>query len=185
MKGRLRDLAKIDTIYRKESRTVRVRLRRTYAGAEGIELATVITPVDVHELFRAIYTGLDDDQEHFVMMVLNAAGQVVGYKLIGSGAQDRVYVDCKIVFRNALLLGAHSIIVAHNHPTGVLTPSAADIDLTARLVLAGKILEIPLLDHFILGQHTAYVSLYDKNPKLFMATVEEPGDTPGGRDAAG
>jgi DNA repair protein RadC len=185
MKGRLRDLTSVETIYRKEIRTVRIRLRRTYAGSEDIELATVVTPADVHELFRAIYAGLDDDQEHFMMLVLNAAGQVVGYKLIGSGAQDRVYVDCKIVFRNALLLGAHSIIVAHNHPTGVLTPSAADIDLTARLALAGKILEIPLVDHFILGQHTSYVSLYEKYPTLFMPTVEEPGDTPGGSDAVG
>lgn len=177
MKGRLRDLTDVETMYRKEIRTVRVRLRRTYAGSEDIELATVVTPADVRELFRAIYAGLDDDQEHFVMMVLNAAGQVVGYKLIGSGAQDRVYVDCKIVFRNALLLGAHSIIVAHNHPTGVLTPSAGDIDLTARLAIAGKILEIPLLDHFILGHHTDHVSLREQCPRLFAAGSEESGDS--------
>lgn len=185
MKGRLRDLTSVETIDRKEIRTVRVRVRRTYAGSEDIELATLATAADVHELFRAIYAGLDDDQEHFVMLVLDAAGQVVGYKLIASGAQNRVYVDCKIVFRSALLLGAQAIVVAHNHPTGVLTPSAGDIDLTARLALAGKILEIPLLDHFILGKHDDHVSLYEKHPMLFMPTPGEHGEEPGGSDAVG
>ncbi len=58
-------------------------------------------------------------------------------------------------------------------------------ELTTLLAFAGKVLDIPVLDHLILGQHTDYVSLYDKHPTLFMATVEEPGDTPGGSDAAG
>ena len=170
MKSRLRDFTNVETIYRRKLQTVRVRLRRTYVGSKDIDLLTVATPSDVHAILRAIYAGLDDDQEHFLMLVLNGAGQVVGYKLIGSGAQDHVYVDCKIVFRNALLLGAHSIIVAHNHPSGSFVPSAGDLELTSRLVIAGKVLEIPLLDHCILGPHMDYISLYTKHPNLFEAS---------------
>jgi DNA repair protein RadC len=171
MKSRLRDLTNVETIYRRTLQTVRVRLRRTYACSDDIELITISKPADLHAIFRAIFDGLDDDQEHFVMLVLNAAGQVVGYKLIGSGTQDYVYVDCKIVFRNALLLGAHSIIVAHNHPTGTPVPSAADIELTRKLAVAGKVMDITLRDHFILVQHAEPVSLYQKYPRLFEAAL--------------
>ena len=174
MKSRLRDLTNVETIYRRTLQTVRVRRRRSYAGADEIELITISKPADLHAIFRAIYDGLDDDQEHFMMLVLNGAGQVVGYKLIGSGGQDHVYVDCKVVFRNALLLGAHSIIVAHNHPSGSLVPSAADLELTRKLAVAGKILDIAVLDHFILGQHADPVSLREKHPELFDGSSLSP-----------
>lgn len=180
MKSRLRDFTNIETVYRRELRTVRVRLRRTYVASRDIELVTISTLGDVHDIFRAIFAGLDDDQEHFVMLVCNAPGQVVGYKLIASGAQDHVYVDCKIVFRNALLLGAHSIVVAHNHPSGSLSPSPGDIDLTSRLVIAGKVLEIPLLDHLILGPQAEYVSLHAQHPRLFAIYEEGADDEQGG-----
>ena len=194
MKSRLRDLTNVETIYRRTLQTVRVRLRRTYsarggaseprvclqtvrvrrrrsyAGADEIDLITISTPADLHAILRAIYNGLDDDQAHFLVLVLNAAGQVVGYKLIGSGGPDHVY-DCKVIFRNALLLGAHSIIVAHNHPSGSLVPSAADLELTSKLAVAGKALDIILRDHFILAQHAEPVSLYQKHPKLFDAAL--------------
>lgn len=176
MKSSLRDFTNVETVYSRKLQTVRVRLRRTYVGSEDIELLTVATPADVHAIFRVIFAGLDDDQEHFVLLVLNGAGQVVGYKLIGSGGQNHVYVDSKIVFRNALLLGAQCIIVGHNHPSGSLAPSAGDLELTRRLVVAGKILDIPLLDHCILGHHTDYLSLYEKHPHLFDASGDEPGD---------
>lgn len=167
MKSRLRDYTNVETIYRREIRTVRVRLRRTYVGSEDIELLTVGTPADVHAICRAIYAGLDDDQEHFLLLVLNGAGQAMGYKLIASGTQDHVYVDSRIVFRNALLLGAHSIIVAHNHPSGSLEPSTGDIELTRKLASAGQLLDIPLLDHLILDNHASYVSLHEQHPALF------------------
>lgn len=174
MRGRLRDLTNVETIYRRESRTVRVRLRRAYVRSEDVVLTTIATPADVHALLRAVYAGFDDDQEHFVMLVLDAAAQVTGYTLIASGSQDRVYVDAKLVFRKALLLGAQSIIVAHNHPTGVTKPSRADIELTERLVSAGRAIEIPLLDHFILGKGQEHLSLYSREPAMFVTSEHEP-----------
>jgi DNA repair protein RadC len=175
MKGRLRDFTNVGTIYRRDIRTVRIRVSRIHARSEDIELNTIVTPADVHELLRAIYAGLDDDQEHFVMLVLDAAAQVTGYTLMGSGTQDRVYVDAKLVFRKALLLGAHSIIVAHNHPTGTVVPSRADIELTTRLVMAGRVIDIAVLDHFILGKGTEHLSMHGASPELFVMSDNEPG----------
>ena len=175
MKGRLRDLTNVETIYRRDIRTVRIRLRRIYARSEDVELTTIATPADVHELLRAIFAGLDDDQEHFVILVLDAAAQVTGYALVGSGAQDRVYVDPRLVFRKALLLGAHSIIVAHNHTAGSVVPSRADLDVTTRLVIAGKVLDIAVLDHVILGKGEEHLSLRITFPTLFVMSDNEPG----------
>jgi DNA repair protein RadC len=191
VKGRLRDLTRIDTIYRVETlgrrkvRTFRVRRRRQFNNW------TNGGPIMVHALdvalalVRDVLAGLDPDQEHWVMLVLDTANHAEGYKIIGSGAQDRVDVDCAQVFRSALLLGARSIVVAHNQPRGQLAASLRDMRLTTLLAFSGKVLDIPVLDHLILGQHTSYVSLYEKYPTLFMPTVEEPGDTPGGSDAVG
>jgi DNA repair protein RadC len=175
MKGRLRDLTNVETIYRRDIRTVRIRLRRTFARSEDVELNTIATPADVHELLRAIFAGLEDDQEHFVILVLDAAAQVTGYSLIGSGMQDRVHVDVRFVFRKALLLGAQGIIIAHNHPTGVLVPSRADLELTVELVRAGRLLDIAVLDHVILGQGEEHLSLRITSPALFVMSDNEPG----------
>lgn len=82
-------------------------------------------------------------------------------------------IDCAQVFRSALLLGAQSIVNAHNQPHGQLAASPRDLKLTTLLTFAGKVLDIPVLDHLILGQHLDYVSLYDQHPMLFMPTPEE------------
>jgi DNA repair protein RadC len=192
MKGRLRDLTKIDTIYRVETlgrrkvQTIRVRRRQRFMTQTKKGGPVVVNGLDVVlTLFRGVLAGLEHDQEHWVMLVLDATNQAEGYKIIGSGAQNRVDIDCAQVFRSALLLGARSIVVAHNQPSGQLAASPRDLKLTTLLAFAGKVLDIPVLDHLILGQHTDYVSLYDKHPTLFMAMVAEPGDTPAGSDAAG
>ena len=54
---------------------------------------------------RAIYDTLDDDQEHLILLILNLAREITGYKLISSGGQERTLIDSKVLFRNALLLG--------------------------------------------------------------------------------
>jgi DNA repair protein RadC len=186
MKGRLRDLTKVETIYRRDGQTVRIRLgrrkirtihvwRKRAFTAPNHGASEVTTPAEAYEVFRAIYAGLDDDQEHFVMLVLDAASRVEGFKVIASGAQDGVEVACKYVFHSALLLGAHHIVVAHNHPSGSLMPSPADIELTSRLVTAGRVLEIPLLDHFILGRGQEHLSLYSHDPRIFVMSEDGPG----------
>lgn len=162
----IRDLGDVPTVYSKKLRTVQIRLRRSYARSRDIELATIGSTIDVYEVVKVIFSTLDDDQEHFIVLVCNTAQELTGYKVIASGAQDQVYVDPRIVFRSALLLGAHSIILAHNHPSGRSEPSDADLVLTGKLVLAGQIMDIKVLDHVIYSTRD-WSSIRDKHPALF------------------
>jgi len=124
-------------------------------------------PNDVYEILRSIYATLDDDQEHLILLVLNVANNVIGFKLIASGAQDSTLVDAKVIFRNALLLGARNIIIAHNHPSGNLNPSEQDLQVTMMLAASGRLLDLPLLDHIIVTAERGYPSLAETHPQLF------------------
>ncbi len=164
--GTIRDFTTIETIYKRTIRTVVLRIKRDIV-AEGEELMNVVdTPGEAYEILKAIFQTLDDDQEHFVLLVLNVANDVTGFKLISSGAQDSTVADSKIVFRNALFLGARSIIVAHNHPSGNPRPSSHDISTTRQLVLGGQLIDIPVLDHLILVGGS-FISIRKIRPDCF------------------
>ena len=81
--------------------------------------------------------------------------------LISKGGQGGTIADPKIIFKSALENNAASIILAHNHPSGNLKPSQADINLTKKLREAGSFLDIPVLDHLIFTD-TSYFSFADE-----------------------
>jgi len=164
----IRDLTKVDTVYKMKLKTVSLKLHQDYIASGDIDLETARSPDDVFEVLKSIFLNLDDDQEHLILLVLNQTKNLTGFKLIASGGQYSSLVDCKILFRNALLLGAASIIVAHNHPAGSIEPSQADLALTKKIVQAGKALDIELVDHIIFTPNK-YCSLMALNPELFSA----------------
>ena len=135
----------METIY--ETKTIKVGLRIS----ENVEKVTVRDPESVVGYIKGIYADLDADQEHFTILCLNKANVVTGFKVVFSGGQDEAVVDPKIVFRNALLMGATAIIVVHNHPSGRTEPSAEDRAITKKLDECGKMLGVRILDHIILG----------------------------------
>lgn len=94
--------------------------------------------------------GRIEFQEQFKVLLLNRANRAIGICEISSGGVSGTVADPKLIFAAALKACASSIIVAHNHPSGNLTPSQSDIDLTRKLREAGKFLEIQMLDHVIL-----------------------------------
>ncbi len=95
---------------------------------------------------------MDLNHEEFWILLLNRANQVIGKERISSGGMAGTVVDAKIIFRKALEQGpASSIILAHNHPSGNLKPSQADIDITKKLKRAGTALDINVLDHLIIA----------------------------------
>lgn len=155
------------TVYKRRLRTVSLKLHRDYVCSEEVELATLSAPYDVYEVLKTIFSTLDDDQEHLILLVLNGAHELTGYKVVASGRQTHSMVDRKVLLRNALLLGASAIIIAHNHPSGSLQPSSSDRDVTRGIAEAGRIVEIPLLDHLIYT-HSGYVSLRGAMPELFV-----------------
>ena len=117
-------------------------------------------PDHVAQFVRSILT--DNSREHFVALYLDGANQVVSYSIISIGTANMSVVHPREVFQRAILAGAVSIAVAHNHPSGILTPSQEDIKVTQRLKDAGEILAIKLLDHLIVTD-TAHRSIINES----------------------
>lgn len=94
--------------------------------------------------------------EQFKVMLLNRANKVLGILEISSGSSTGTIADPKLIFAGALKANASSVILAHNHPSGNLSPSQSDIDLTRKVREGGKLLEIAVIDHIILTRESYY-----------------------------
>ncbi len=103
-------------------------------------------PADVLPYVRDI---VGKKQEHFVCLSLSGAGEVLATRVVTVGLLDAALVHPREVFADAVTDRAASIILAHNHPSGVCEPSAEDLALTRQLVEAGRTLGIPVADHLI------------------------------------
>ncbi len=101
------------------------------------------------------------EQEHFVVLFLDTRNRVTDRETLYKGSLNTSLVRTAEVFRGAVRRNCAAIIVAHNHPSGDPNPSPEDVALTRRLVDAGKLLEIPVLDHLIIGENR-YVSLRER-----------------------
>lgn len=99
--------------------------------------------------------------EQFKILLMDVSGHCYGISEIATGGKSQCVVDPRIIFSTALKANATNIILAHNHPSGNLTPSNADLKLTDRLVQGGKLLEINVFDHLIITQD-GYYSFADK-----------------------
>lgn len=104
---------------------------------------------------------LDLPHEEFWMLLLNRSCKVLEKVQMSIGGTDATIADNKLIFRKAIEKQAVSIIVCHNHPSGTLRPSQADIDLTRKLREAGKLLDIRLVDHLIVADG-GYFSFADE-----------------------
>lgn len=94
--------------------------------------------------------------EQFKVMFTNRANKVLGIFELSTGGIAGTVADPKLIFVGALKAGASGIILAHNHPSGNLTPSQADIDLTRKVKEGGRLLEINVLDHLIITSEGYY-----------------------------
>ncbi len=112
---------------------------------------------DSKDSFERFLPYIDDmRQEHFLVLYLNQSNHALKVECISSGGTTRVIADPKIIFKNALNLGATCIILGHNHPSGNPRPSNDDRHLTQKLIAAGKLLDIAVLDHIIIGNERYY-----------------------------
>ena len=114
------------------------------------------------DAFQCLQSDFADlNHEEFWMLLLNRANHVRSKHLISKGGQSGTVADPKIIFKTALEHQAAYIILAHNHPSGNLKPSNEDLKLTKKLVEAGKLLDLLVVDHLILSDH-AYYSFCDE-----------------------
>ena len=93
----------------------------------------------------------NSDREQFVALHLDARNNVNALEIVSTGSLNASLVHPREVFKAAILNNAASIILAHNHPSGDVTPSREDIELTRRMKQAGEIMGIEILDHVIVG----------------------------------
>lgn len=122
------------------------------------EGAKIATPAD---LLPHVRHYADRKQEHFLCASINGANEVLNIRVVSIGLIDRTPVHPREVFADALSDRASAIIVAHNHPTGSVEPSATDVEVTRQLKSAGSIVGIALLDHIIFTR-TEYFSFLEK-----------------------
>jgi DNA repair protein RadC len=134
-------------------------LGRRLALAIPEERPTIHSPADAAALVQYEMSGLN--QEHLRTMLLNTRNQVLDIKTLYQGSLNSSLVRVGEVFKPAIVKNAASIIAVHNHPSGSPEPSPEDISLTRALVQAGKLLDVDVIDHIIIGQGR-FVSLKER-----------------------
>ena len=120
---------------------------------------TISTPEDVVALCSAQMRG--EDREHFWALALNTKNQLIKMFEVSVGSLNASIVHPRELFRDAVRASAAAVVVVHNHPSGDPTPSGADIQLTRRLMKAGDVLGIEVLDHVVIGDGGDHASLRD------------------------
>ncbi len=110
------------------------------------------SPAAVVELMRDLMP--DDDREHMWALYLNAQNHLLEVYPVSTGTLTASLVHPREVFKPAILRGAASVIVVHNHPSGDPTPSKEDLQLTRQLAKAAELLDLRLHDHVIIGNGT-------------------------------
>jgi DNA repair protein RadC len=112
---------------------------------------------DSKDSFERFLPFIDDmRQEHFLVLYLNQSNHALKVECLSNGGTTNVIADPKLIFKNALNLGATCLVLGHNHPSGNPRPSEDDRQLTKKLVAAGKLLDITVIDHIIIGNERYY-----------------------------
>lgn len=134
-------------------------LGRRRNGANATEIQKILSSVDA---FNVVKTDLADlPHEEFWLLLLNRANVMVGKHFMSKGGQAGTIIDPKMVFKIAIEQGAASMVLVHNHPSGNLKPSSADINITKKLVELGTLMEIRIYDHIIVCNNR-FLSLADE-----------------------
>lgn len=120
--------------------------RRRYRGKK---LPEIRGPDDVVKLVGPKLRR--EQREHFLVLLLNARHEVMGQETVSVGSLNASIVHPREVFRPAVLASAAAIVLVHNHPSGDPEPSEEDLSITKRLVQAGEILGVSVLDHVVIA----------------------------------
>ena len=128
-------------------------------GLYNLDSTIIKSPAYAANVIQTVLDLNSETVEKFGILTLNTKMKVVGIHILHIGSLNMSIVDVRSVFQAALLNNACSIICFHNHPSGDPTPSAEDIDVTQKLVDAGKIMGIDVIDQIVVGDNGRYVSI--------------------------
>ncbi len=135
--------------------------KRVYYSISKEEISLSNTS-NVYNYFKDIFIG--ELQENFYAIYINTKNKLISYKLLFKGTINKSCVHPREIFKNAFLESAYAIIVIHNHPSGDITPSTEDIELTTSLMQIGNLMGIPVIDHIIMSDK-GYYSFYENMNK--------------------
>jgi len=152
----LKDLMKFKGIGDAKAITIvsALELGRRRKSSEPQKRTKITASTDVYEIMSPYL--LDARREEFWVLLLNRANEVIRTEKISEGGVSGTVADPKLIFKAALDHLASSLILVHNHPSGNLKPSQADLQMTQKMKEAGKFLEIPVLDHVIFTDNGFY-----------------------------
>ena len=125
------------------------------------EVPVIKSPAEVYQAAKQLLALHEKAEEHFCILCLNTKNKIVGVHTISIGSLNTSIVHPREVFKAAMLNNANGIICLHNHPSGDPKPSREDIELTKRLIKAGEIIGIEVIDHIIIGEQE-YLSMKEK-----------------------
>ena len=159
-KSSVNDLCQFDGIGRAKAISIlaALELGKRQAGITLHERPIIKNSDDAERIIRPLMEDLV--HEEFWIILLNQRNQVIATRQISVGGLNKTLADARIIFKHALNMNAISLILCHNHPSGNLTPSKADIELTQKFNEASKLLDLRLLDHLIISR-TGYYSFAD------------------------
>ena len=137
-----------------------VELAKRMMLEEAEETDIIASPRHLIDWLRLKFGHIE--QEEFVVIFLNTKNHIIFHEVISKGGLDSTTVHPREVYKKAIKMACAKIICVHNHPSGDITPSPADLEVTKRLIDAGTILGITLLDHIIIAGNDHY-SFRDNN----------------------
>lgn len=137
---------------------------RPHASSASINETPMRTPRDIVPVVSALLSH--EPQEVFGVLLLDSRHRVIAYRELHRGTINSTLVRPAEVFQQALLVNAAAMIVCHNHPSGDPSPSPDDNALTRRLAAAAVLMEVPLLDHVIIGADDAHFYSYKQDGVL-------------------
>jgi DNA repair protein RadC len=156
------DLTRFEGIGKVKALTIitALELGRRRRTETRVEKPRIISSHSVFELMQPLIGDLG--HEEFWILYLNGANRVEGRVQLSKGGMTATLVDVRLIFKLAMQHAATSIILCHNHPSGNLTPSEADKNLTRKIIQGGKLLDIQVVDHVIITEH-AHFSFVDED----------------------
>ncbi|MCA9800702.1 MAG: JAB domain-containing protein [Cyanobacteria bacterium HKST-UBA02] len=144
------------------------RLRLVREGDPAASRVSIKTPREAASFLGPL---MEAPEEHFISLHLNARNQVLGVHEVSHGTLSASLVHPREVFKAAVLANSHALLICHNHPSGAdLKPSLDDLDTTAKLVDAGKLLGVEVVDHIIVGSLTRndWYSVREHHPEIWF-----------------
>lgn len=153
----LRELNKIKGMGTAKSTNILAALelgRRVYEEYRIEDKIKITNAIDAYRYFSKLIE--EDTQENFMVIYLDNQSQYISHKLLFKGTLNQSIVHPREVIKEALLINSNKLILMHNHPSGINTPSHSDDEVTKSIIEAGYIFSIKVLDHIIVGKNDYY-----------------------------